>query len=234
MKVRYLIKYTKESEIKFISHLDLMRTIQRVIRRARLPIEYSKGFNPHMTISIAQPLSVGSYSKGEYMDVVFTEEMDENQILKNLNENTPRGVKFLDVKKVENKENSKAPQAMAIIDAAKYIIKLKAKDVNKAIEDIKNLNKESQWNIVKKSKKGEKEVDIKPLIKEISYSIEKDRVILNTLLACGSRENLSASLLSDYIKEKVESIEKDSFVDIERIDMYAYKNEKILSLNQYF
>ena len=55
MKVRYLIKYTKESEIKFISHLDLMRTIQRVIRRAALPIEYSKGFNPHMTISIAQP-----------------------------------------------------------------------------------------------------------------------------------------------------------------------------------
>ncbi len=176
MKVRYLIKYTKESEIKFISHLDLMRTIQRVIRRARLPIEYSKGFNPHMTISIAQPLSVGSYSKGEYMDVVFTEDIDENQILKNLNENAPRGVIFLDVKKVENKENSKAPQAMAIIDAAKYIIKLKVKDVNKALEDIKNLNKESQWNIVKKSKKGEKEVDIKPLIKEISYSTEKDRV----------------------------------------------------------
>lgn len=234
MKVRYLIKYTKESEIKFISHLDLMRTIQRVIRRARLPIEYSKGFNPHMTISIAQPLSVGSYSKGEYMDVAFTEDMDENQILKSLNENTPRGVVFLDVKKVESKENSKTPQAMAIIDAAKYIIKLKTKDVNKALEDIKDLNKESQWNIVKKSKKGEKEVDIKPLIKEISYSTETNRVVLNTLLACGSRENLSASLLSDYIKEKVESIEEDSFVDIERIDMYAYKEKKILSLNQYF
>ncbi|GAA0122051.1 MAG: TIGR03936 family radical SAM-associated protein [Clostridium argentinense] len=234
MKVRYLIKYTKESEIKFISHLDLMRTIQRVIRRAALPIEYSKGFNPHMTISIAQPLSVGTYSRGEYMDVVFTEDMDEKEILKSLNENTPMGVTFLDVKKVENKEEKKAPQAMAAIDAAKYVIKLKAKDVSKAMEDIKNLNKNNQWSIVKKSKKGEKEVDIKPLLKEINYRIEDDRVVLDTLLACGSRENLSASLFSDYIKENVESIDKDSFVDIERIDMYAYKNGKILPLNQYF
>ena len=55
-KVRYLIKYSKESEIKFIAHLDLMRTIQRIIKRSELPIEYSKGFNPHMAVSIAQPL----------------------------------------------------------------------------------------------------------------------------------------------------------------------------------
>ena len=48
LKVRYLIKFSKEKDIKFISHLDLMRTIQRIIRRADLPIEYSKGFNPHM------------------------------------------------------------------------------------------------------------------------------------------------------------------------------------------
>lgn len=72
MKVRYLIKFTKEADIKFVAHLDLMRTIQRIIRRSGLPIEYSKGFNPHMTLSIAQPLSVGVYSEGEYMDIVLS------------------------------------------------------------------------------------------------------------------------------------------------------------------
>ena len=60
--MRYLIKFTKEENIKFIAHLDLMRTIQRIIRRSGLPVEYSKGFNPHMALSIAQPLSVGVYS----------------------------------------------------------------------------------------------------------------------------------------------------------------------------
>jgi Uncharacterized protein conserved in bacteria len=68
-----------------------MRTIQRVIRRAGLPIEYSKGFNPHMNLSLAQPLPVGVHSQGEYMDVVFTEELEETDILKKLNENSPQG-----------------------------------------------------------------------------------------------------------------------------------------------
>ena len=57
--IRYLIKYTKESNIKFIAHLDLMRTAQKIVRRAKLPVKYSKGFNPHMAMSIAQPLAVG-------------------------------------------------------------------------------------------------------------------------------------------------------------------------------
>ncbi len=123
--MRYLIKYTKESDIKFLSHLDLMRTIQRVMRRAKLPLEYSKGFNPHMSISIAQPLSVGVYSTGEYLDAVFTEEVDENEIVKALNENTVGGVKFLSATKVARKEGQKNQQAMATIDAAKYTIKFK-------------------------------------------------------------------------------------------------------------
>ena len=81
MKVRYVIKFTKGADIKFIGHLDLMRTIQRIIRRSEVPIEYSKGFNPHMALSLAQPLSVGVYSDGEYMDIVLTEEMKVADLL---------------------------------------------------------------------------------------------------------------------------------------------------------
>ena len=60
--MRYLTKFTKEENIKFISHLDVLKTIQKNIRRAGLPVEFSQGFNPHMNTSIAQPLSVGVYS----------------------------------------------------------------------------------------------------------------------------------------------------------------------------
>lgn len=103
MKTRYLIKYTKGDEIKYVAHLDLMRTIQRILRRSELPVEYSKGFNPHIILSIAQPLSVGVASKGEYMDVEFKEEVDEKVIKDTLNANTPIGIEILDVKKA--KEN---------------------------------------------------------------------------------------------------------------------------------
>lgn len=234
MKVRYLVKYTKASEIKFISHLDLMRTIQRIIRRAGLPIEYSKGFNPHMTISIAQPLSVGVYSKGEYMDVVFTEEVDTKLILDKLNENAPNGVKFLDVVKVEKSETGKAPQAMAIIDAAEYVMRLKSTDIKETMKVLEKVKNTPQWDIIKKTKSGEKEVDIKPLVKELKITESENLLVLEVIIACGSRENLSPSLLTDYIKEHIEYIDKEAFVDIERLDMYAYKNNKLVPLNKFF
>lgn len=230
--MRYLVKFTKESEIKFIAHLDLMRTIQRIIRRAGLPIEYSKGFNPHMTISIAQPLSVGIYSKGEYMDIVLVEDLQEEDILKKLNDNRVNGIKFLKVIKVEKEENKKSPQSMAAIDGAEYKIGLRVKDSNAIHMD--DLLKLTQWNTIKKTKSGEKEVDIKPLVKEFKYTLKDDVLIIDTMIACGSRENLSPSLLSDYIKEKIQGIDTERFVDISRIEMYALKNNKLVPLYEFF
>jgi len=230
--VRYLIKFTKESEIKFISHLDLMRTIQRIIRRAKLPIEYSKGFNPHMTVSIAQPLSVGVYSSGEYLDAVLLEEVSENEILKVLNENTVIGIKFLSVTKVEKKEGTKNVQAMAAIDGAKYIINIKLDEMDAVNFD--SLIKLPQWEILKKTKSGEKEVDIKPLVKEIKHSINENMLTVETVLSSGSRENLSASLLCDFIVSHLNGIKKDAFVDIKRVEIYGLEGKKLISLNEFF
>lgn len=89
-----------------------------------MPIEFSKGFNPHMDISIAQPLSVGMYSSGEYMDIVLTETLSENYIKEVLNQNSPAGIRILDISMVPVKENEKKlPQSMALImlQSMKYI-----------------------------------------------------------------------------------------------------------------
>lgn len=231
MKVRYLIKFSKESNIKFISHLDLMRTIQRVIRRAELPIEYSKGFNPHMTVSLAQPLSVGMYSSGEYMDIVLTEELSEIYIKDKLNDNAPSGIKFFEVVKIKNHENEKKlPQSMALIDAADYIIKIKYKDSSKLEQDIEGLLKQENWNTIKKSKSGEKEVDIKPLVKSFKYSICENILEVDAKVSCGSKENLSAELLASFIKENTNCADSDAFVDIKRNELFIIKGEKFTPL----
>lgn len=230
--MRYLIKYTKSADIKFISHLDLMRTIQRVIRRAKLPVEYSKGFNPHMSLSIAQPLSVGVYSEGEYMDVVMNENIDESEIVKVLNENTVDTIKFLSARRVVVPEGRKIPQAMALIDAAEYVIRFKLCDGAKV--DFNDVLDIKEWNMIKKTKSGEKEVDIRGLVKSIEAKEEDGYLIVRTVIACGSRENLSASLLCDFIKENLDSINKESFVDIKRVDMFALKDDKLVSLDEYF
>lgn len=229
--MRYLIKFTKEGDIKFISHLDLMRTIQRVIRRADLPAEYSKGFNPHMNMSLAQPLSVGNYSVGDYMDLVLTEEMEESKIVDILNQNTVSGVKFKSAKAIVVPEGRKIPQAMALIDAALYTITFRLQE-NSA--DINSLMDIPEWKMMKKTKSGEKETDIKPLVKNIEAATKGDRLVISALISCGSRENLSASLLSGFIKNNLQGIDKNAFVDIRREEMYALREGKLVSLENFF
>ena len=225
--MRYLIKYTKEIEIKFIAHLDLMRTIQKVVRRAQLPVKYSKGFNPHMALSIAQPLSVGVYSSGEYMDLILTEEVDEQEIIDRLNEKTASGIKFLTATRIIDVENQKKlPQAMALIDACRYIIKVQYNDSVNLEEELKTLLEEKEWNTIKKSKKGEREVDIKALVYDFKFWIKDNELVINTLIQSGSREHLSADLLVNYIKEKTTGANLDAFVDIKREEMYYLKGEK--------
>lgn len=229
--MRYLIKFTKEANIKFISHLDVLRTIQRNIRRAHLPIEYSQGFNPHMATSIAQPLSVGVYSSGEYMDMVLTTEMNEEEIIKKLNETAPSGIKYISALAIPYVEGEKkVPQAMALIDAARYMIKvkytsLKDSDFSTLEEEVKELWNKETWITIKKTKKGEKEVDIKTFIKDFSFWVKDECLIINTLISTGSREHLSADLLVRYIQENTTGADLDAFVDIKREEMYFYKNE---------
>lgn len=234
LKVRYVIKFTKESSIKFISHLDLMRTIQRIIRRAALPMEYSKGFNPHMAMSIAQPLSVGVYSSAEYMDIVLVEEVSEEEIVSKLNEKTAVGIKFLEARKVINKEGErKTPQAMALIDAARFTIKMICKDSVIVENKMKDLVSNDEWTTIKKSKKGEKEVNLKTMIKEMKYWINNDELVLNILVSSGSREHLSPDLVAEYIKNNISCIDSEAFIDIKREEMYVLSEDKYIPIYKF-
>lgn len=229
--MRYLTKFTKEENIKFISHLDVLKTIQKNIRRAGLPVEFSQGFNPHMNTSIAQPLSVGVYSSGEYMDMVLTTEMNEQEIIDRLNKTAPSGIKYLSALAIPyTPGEKKVPQAMALIDAARYTIKVRYSDVSKLEEEMSNLLENNQWNTIKKSKKGEREVNLRTLIKEFSFWIKDEFLILNVLISTGSREHLSADLLVKYIQENTSNAVMDAFVNIKREEMYFYKEDKLLPL----
>lgn len=236
MTVRYLIKFSKESEIKFISHLDLMKTIMRMINRADLPINHSKGFNPHMDVSIAQPLSVGMYSSGEYADIVLNAEIGADEVKARLIESSPVGIKILDVQIIDESHDKKYKQSMALIDGAKYLIKIKYDDTHLLKSEIQNMFLDEEWNIIKKSKNGEKEVNLKPLVINFDYIIDEQVkiLIITTVVYCGSKANLSADLLSRYIKEHTSSVSVDLFTDIKREEMYAFDdNKKLLPLNEF-
>ena len=89
MKVR--IKFAKYGALKFIGHLDVMRYMQKVIRKSEIDVAYSQGFNPHQLLYFASPLGVGLTSEGEYFDIVLNSE--EPDIVDKLNSNSVEGIK---------------------------------------------------------------------------------------------------------------------------------------------
>jgi len=95
---RCCLVFSKSGPLRFISHLDLLRAFQRIIRRAELPTAYSQGFNPHMLMSFALPLPLGMESAKDYAEIVLSEEMDVREILERLNQSTPEGLNFLTVR----------------------------------------------------------------------------------------------------------------------------------------
>ena len=237
MKVRYLIKFTKGPEVKYVSHLDIMRTIQRTFKRASLPVEYSKGFNPHMKLSIAQPLSVGMYSLGDYLDIEFKEEVNPNEIEKRFNESSTENIKLLKVVKIKepyDESGKKIPQAMAAIDGASYKIKIKYLNTAELNSELDNMLQLKEWNILKKTKSGEKEVNIKPLVKDLKLIVENNYLNIDADLACGSRANLSAELLSQYIKQNTKAVDEIAFTEIVRTEMYGIRSKKLVLLWKYF
>ncbi len=90
------LKFSKTGRAVYLSHLDLMRTMQRVFSRAGVPLKYSEGFNPHAKISIILPLSVGTASLCEYMDFALTEDRDLAALPEALNAYMPEGIEALE------------------------------------------------------------------------------------------------------------------------------------------
>ncbi len=90
------LRFSKTGRAVYISHLDLMRTMQRVFSRAGVPLKYSEGFNPHAKISIILPLSVGTASLCEYMDFALTEERDLAALPAALDPYMPEGIQALE------------------------------------------------------------------------------------------------------------------------------------------
>ncbi len=215
--VRYIIKLTKGESIKFISHLDYLKAVQRIIKRSQIPVQYSKGFNPHMECSFAQPLPVGVCSQGEYLDLYLQEEMDKNLILKSLNKCSDKNMKFLDAKLIQDE---KIKKTMALVEACLYTIDLKANDSRDCNEELKALINEEKWMISKKTKTSEALMDLKEAIIELNYIFENEYLKIVAMLKSGSKVNLSSQLVAKFLKDNLLSLNKDSFPIIERIEMY--------------
>ena len=182
MKVR--IKFSKEGPVRFIGHLDIMRYFQKAIRRAGIDIAYSTGFSPHQIMSFASPLSVGHESCGEYFDVELNSITDTEDIKMRLNQTMAEGIQILQVAVLDETEGN----AMASVAAADYLISFR--DSVSLPDDWKEkltaFYKKDKIPVIKKTKKGERELDLKETIYQLE--IREDQVYM--LLDAGSGSNM--------------------------------------------
>jgi radical SAM-linked protein len=216
MKIR--LRFSKQGQMKFIGHLDMVRYFQKVMRRSEVDVAYSEGFSPHQKMSFAAPLSVGVLSRGEYFDLEVNSTESSKVMLERINAQNAEGVEVLSYKLLHDD----AKNAMSVVAGADY----------KVYTDLFNQNmldafmNQDQIIVLKKTKKSEKEVDIKPLIYNIK--LEDDGIFMQ--VAQGSASNLKPDLVMDAFA-KFAQVTLPEYVTYERLDMYCLEDDNLVSLD---
>ncbi len=162
MKIRAEI--SKGDEIRYISHLDYSRAIERALRRAQLPLAYSEGFNPHVKLSFASALAVGITSQSEFMDLELTKTMNIDTIKSCLEPQLPAGINLIRCQQIYNN----AAKLMAVVNLACYKVFFSELSGHEQLEkSIHKFNFSDNLLFVRENPKGKKQIDVKEYVQEI-------------------------------------------------------------------
>ncbi|KJS82051.1 MAG: hypothetical protein JM58_15850 [Peptococcaceae bacterium BICA1-8] len=213
------VKYGKTDQGKFISHLDLIRAWERAFRRAKTPISYSQGFNPHPKVSFGSALAVGLTSTGEYMDIVLKSNFPIQEIKGELAKYLPAGLIVYDIKEID----PKATPLMAVINRAKYLVRINLmQEVNQQELDniLLDLLKQEKIVVLRNTKKGLRERDIRSGIFELEAKVkDRNKVELEMVVETGSGGNVRPEEVVAALQEKGLSIESET-INIHREGLY--------------
>lgn len=229
MKVR--IKFAKRGVMRYVGHLDIMRYFQKAMRRAGIPIRYSEGFNPHQLMSFAAPLGVGLTSEGEYMDIELKEQISPEKAVNALNQTMAEGMEILSFRYLPDH----CQNAMASVCAASYEMRYKKPELCPFSVD--ELQKQIQLFygdpeeilITKKTKKGERSLDLKPLIYDFKVTEEDHVPVFSLFLSTGSTDNIKPELVMEHFHQCA-GMDEFPQMDIKRMDLFMKQDDAFIPL----
>jgi radical SAM-linked protein len=182
---RLRVNFTREDELKFLSHLDIMQLWGRVLRRANVPVAYSQGFVQHLRISLAAPLSVGMTSQAELMDIYLSRWLSPPVFNQQVKPQLPRGITVLDVCLV----NPDGPSLQAAVCFAEYTVEIENDRDSAAVESAISAllsARELPWQHQRDN--GVRNYDLRVLIDDIWLVAMKDiSCTLGMRLQCSSK-----------------------------------------------
>jgi len=177
---RLRITFGRGEQVKYITHLDLIRLWERIFRRAGLPLLYSQGFTPHPKIAIAAPLAVGVTSEGELMDVEMERRVNTGYCLKRLIPQLPPGIEVLGIQEV----SPRLPSLQSTVRFAEYRVRVVTEEPLPRLQE--RIAQIMQANTLPRERLRDKEVrryDLRPLISNLWIrSFQPGAVILGMLL----------------------------------------------------
>ena len=187
------VRFSKTGSLKFISHLDLNRTIQSAFRRSMLPIWYTQGFNPHPKTVFSLPLSVGTASLCEFMDFRMTEELPWEEIIDRLNASFPEELRVLDAYEPQTKFHD--------IGWADYEIRILPENAILTADSAKAALT-GEMVVTKTGKAGARMLDIAPLVRLRGAAEEKDALLLTLTLSCDEQNFVNPKHVLDILTQR--------------------------------
>ena len=202
------LKFVKVGNLQYISHLDLQRTFNRVIKRSGIPVWYTKGFNPHMKLVFSSPLSIGSESVCEYLDLSMQGVISCDEIMERLNRELTDELRIKEAYIPERK--------FADIAWADYTCEIFTEGGNEELASkIEKLFAAAPLNMIKSTKSGDKEIDIIPLVKSLSAGFDgkKGTVVVKARLSATQENFLNPEMLITAMKQKLDILSGDPSVE---------------------
>jgi len=202
------IWFKKDNECRYISHLDLNRIMLRTVFRAKLPIWYTEGFNPHPFITFPLPLSLGFRGETECMDVRFLDEgFDLTKVADIMNPYLPDGIRVYDATECKMKPGE---IAFAKFSARLYSDALTDAQLKAELCELMLLD---EYLVPKKTKSGIKDINVSEYLKLIEINNNNEHLMISATLPAGSTNNVNIQLLIKALESYVNS---EVYYDITR------------------
>ncbi len=206
------LRFKKTGRAVYISHLDLMHTMQRAFSRAGYELKYSEGFNPHPQISIALPLSVGAASLCEIMDFRLKSEAELSDMPARLSAAMPEGI---GVTEVYEQSRKVAEIKWLEIEGVFEYDERNTEEMKASLEDFYAAE---SVIITKKTKRGMGESNIRPAIKSIAFEAA-DKAVSVKALVSAQEPTLNPELLAEALRQLRPELAPD-FAKFTRIETY--------------
>jgi len=227
MKLR--IQFTKEEPIRYISHLDLARAFERALRRAKLPLALSEGFNPHIKVAYASALSVGVTSSSEFVDIELREILPEDTAVMTLRQQLPAGLNIVDYRMLETN-----PAAlMKVVNIAGYTLEVplsRPVGEDELRAQLASLLRATELVFTRSSPKGTRTINLRPLIRELGLlEATADRVKLALQVYITDKGSVKPQEVLQVLRVQYAVPLREDAAVIHRNLLGVLRNNKLLS-----